>query len=106
MTSARDRAYLRGQLASVGIFLGEAAQVPPAGTAGREPITVDERDEMRRVLVAGGAPAQDLEWLVASCPSLNDARDYRPPARWAWCVDCGQERPCDQRGCITCREAR
>jgi len=69
---------------------------------GREPDPVD-RDEIRAILMAAGAPADDLEWLVRSCPGLEDARGYRPPARQAWCIDCGDVTACDDRGCIACR---
>ena len=46
------------------------------------------------------------EWLVRSCPSVADARRYRPPSRHAWCVECGDVRPCDSEGCLACRGAR
>ena len=71
-----------------------------------EPVPVD-RDEIRAILVAAGAPSGDLEWLVASCPSIEDARGYRPPpARQAWCLDCGDVTACDESGCIACRGGR
>lgn len=38
------------------------------------------RDKYREVLTAAGAPARDIDWLVASCPSLAHAEAYRPPA--------------------------
>jgi hypothetical protein len=100
--TGRDQAFLRGQLASVGILLDPptpAAAPPPAKQA---PSSVD-RDEVRTILVAAGAPAHELEWLVASCPSVEDARGYRPPPRLAWCIDCGDIRPCDDDGCFVCR---
>lgn len=110
--TGRDLAYLHGQLASCGIVLAPAvpaapsspplaAEVPPI----REPTSVD-REAVRAILVAAGAPPGDLKWLVRSCPSLEDARGYRPPARQAWCLDCGDVTACDERGCIVCRGAR
>lgn len=110
--TGRDRAYLRGQLASAGIVLDPAVPAapnspPPADEVPltREPAPVD-REEVRTILMATGAPPGDLEWLVRSCPSLEDARGYRPPARQAWCLDCSDVTACDERGCITCRGAR
>jgi len=104
--TGRDLAYLHGQLASVGIVL-EPAAAPSSAPAppSRESAQVD-REEVRAILVAAGAPPGDLEWLVRSCPSLEDARGYRPPAQQAWCLDCGDVTACDERGCIVCRGAR
>jgi len=106
MTS-RDRAFLRGQLATVGILLEPATSpcLSAAPAAPNEPSRVD-RDEVRAILVAARAPADDLDWLVASCPSVDDARGYRPPARQAWCIDCGGISACDDQGCIVCRGGR
>lgn len=81
MTTGRDRAYLRGQLASVGILMDDPPTHAATPDPVREPVTVDERDEMRRILTAAGAPVRSLEWLVASCPSINDARSYRAPRK-------------------------
>jgi len=75
----------------------------------REPaasVSVDALTEIRAILVAAGVPPGDLEWLVRSCPSIEDARSYRPPARQAWCLDCDDVQPCDDGGCLTCRGAR
>lgn len=79
MTTARDRAYLKGQLASVGILLEDRPTDVARPQVVRDPITTDERDEMRRILMSAGAPPRSLEWLVASCPSIDDARTYRAP---------------------------
>jgi hypothetical protein len=96
-----DSAYLRGLLALSGILPDEPAIVtaPLMRTA---PAPVD-RDEVRRILVSAGAPAGDLEWLVRSAISLEAARGYRAPARYAWCVECMGEVACDDDGCLTCR---
>lgn len=64
-----------------------------------------DRAEVRAILVAADAPAEDLEWLVESCPSVADARSYRPPPRLAWCARCDGVRVADSKGCATCREA-
>lgn len=105
----RDAAYLRGQLASVGIVLDPAttAAAPSAGfrPTAPEPGSMD-RDEVRAILIAAGAPVADLEWLVESCPSIEDAKGYRPPARQAWCARCDEVTACDQQGCLTCRGDR
>lgn len=68
-------------------------------------MTAGERAEVRAILVAAGAPAEDLEWLVESCPSLADARGYRPPPQQAWCARCDGVRAVDERGCIACRDS-
>jgi hypothetical protein len=99
--SRGDSAYLRGLLASSGILLDELAIVTePILRTGPAPV---DRDEVRQILVADGAPAGDLEWLVSSCPTLDAARGYRAPARYAWCLECMGEVPCDDEGCINCR---
>lgn len=106
LVTGRDLTYLRGQLASVGIVLDPVAETAPSSPpASAAPAEVD-REEVRRILVEAGAPATDLDWLVASCPSIEDARGYRPPAREAWCIDCGGVRACDANGCIVCRGDR
>jgi len=79
VTTARDRAYLKGQLASVGILLEDRPTDVARPPVVRDPITTDERDEIRRILMSAGAPPRSLEWLVASCPSIDDARTYRAP---------------------------
>jgi len=75
----RDIAFFRGQLASVGIIFdtppGPSSPIPAAAV---EPAPVD-RGLVRRILVAAGAPERDLEWLTASCPSVDDALAYQPP---------------------------
>jgi hypothetical protein len=105
--SGRDSTFLRGQLASVGILLEPATlpSSPPAPAVPTEPPPVD-RDEVHAILMGAGAPAGDLDWLIASCPSVKDARGYRPPPRHAWCVDCGGVTACDDPGCIACRGVR
>jgi hypothetical protein len=103
--TGRDRAFLHGQLASVGIVLEPIAAPLSVAPAPAATAPVD-RDEVRAILEAAGAPVADLEWLVASCLSIDDAKDYRPPPREAWCASCGGVRACDQRGCLVCQAAR
>lgn len=106
MTTTReaDRAFMRGILAAYGMPL-DAPSEPERPTSAMEPTAPApvDRDEVRSLLVAAGAPERDLEWLIASCPSLDDARAYRPPKIYAWCVDCASEQPIDADGCQTCR---
>jgi len=61
-----------------------------------------DRDLVRKILRAQGAPDDDLEWLTMSCPSLQDAEMYRPPPRYAWCIECNGVQPSDVNGCIPC----
>ena len=68
---------LRARLASVGIYLDEEKPAPRPATA-PQPAAVD-RELVREILIAACAPARDLSWLVASCPSVAHARGYRPP---------------------------
>lgn len=42
-------------------------------------MTDDERWCIREILIDAGAPDGDVEWLTASCPSIDHARGYRPP---------------------------
>lgn len=74
----RDSAYLRGQLASVGILLDEPIAVPEPPIASVEPAPVD-RAEVRRILIARGVPERSLHWLCRSCPSVEAAMTYMPP---------------------------
>lgn len=71
-------AALRARLASVGIVIDDD---PPAAAipAARAPDAGPDREAIRAVLTAAGAPARDLEWLVASCPSVAHARGYTAP---------------------------
>lgn len=110
MTATReaDRAFMRGILAAYGMPLDPpidparpTSEIEPA-----EPAPVDRDDEVRSILVEAGAPDRDLEWLIASCPSIDDARAYRAPPIYAWCVDCGSQQPIDADGCQTCRGSR
>lgn len=62
-----------------------------------------DRDKIRALLVGAGAPAEDLDWLVASCPSERDAERYRAPPRDAWCFRCDGVTLTDREGCVPCR---
>lgn len=93
---------MRGSLASVGILLEPAVAAPSSPMPAAAAI---DRAKVREVLVARGAPAEDLEWLVRSCLALADAYDYQPPQREAWCPRCSEAVPCNARGCIYCQAA-
>lgn len=90
---------LREELAKAGIKLEDAKESPPAAPA--LPESAVDRAEVRRIL-APKAPARDLEWLVESCPSLDDARAYQRPPDIAWCVTCGGPSLVGELGCATC----
>jgi hypothetical protein len=66
---------------------------------------VDTRSAIREILITNGAPLEDLEWLVASCPGEPEAMAYRPTQRMAWCALCDGPREVDARGCVGCRAA-
>lgn len=102
--SERDRHFMRGQLATIGIFLDEDRKVIAKASPVLAPTVEPEVDraEIRATLVELGAPAADLDWLVASCPGMGHALTYRPPARYAWCAICDGPSACDDNGCITC----
>lgn len=103
----RDSAYLRGQLASIGILLDPPTPAAIAATTGTA-LPAPDRAEVRRILESAGAPARDLEWLTESCPSIEDALGYQPPPaiqRRAWCLECGDATLCDDDGCLNCRGA-
>lgn len=76
----RDAVFMRAQLASVGIVLDE-----PRPSAASWPTVVPradpavDRDLISEILVGRGASDRDLEWLVASCPSVDDALGYQAP---------------------------
>lgn len=75
----RSSAFLRAELArNAGIFLDERR---PAAIAVDKPATTDEpdREEIRAILVEH-APAHQLDWLVASCPSVAHALTYQRPS--------------------------
>lgn len=40
-----------------------------------------DREAVRLTLIARGVAVVDLEWLTASCPSLDAARRFTPPRR-------------------------
>lgn len=77
MTS-RDRTFMRTQLAQVGIILTEPTPRIPPGAATATAAEPVDRELVRVILADAGAPLADLEWLVASCPSVDDALNYQP----------------------------
>lgn len=68
---------LRARLAAVGIYLDDEEKPAPITEVRTADPPVD-REEIRRVLVDLGAPAGDIDWISASCPSLDHALAYRP----------------------------
>lgn len=69
---------MRTMLANAGIFL-DAAPASPTATSG--PSTSEapvDRALVREILGERGAPARDLDWLVASCPSVEHAIAFEP----------------------------
>lgn len=101
------RDFMRRELArNAGITLDDDRPQPAAVAA--EPtlpreVSDEDRVLIREVLVAAGAPEKDLEWLVASCPSVEDALTYEPARPVAYCARCQGPRVCDAGGCIVCR---
>ena len=101
MTS-RDRTFMRTQLAQVGIILTEPTpRMPPSATAAIAAEPVD-RELVRVILQHAGAPAGELPWLVASCPSVDDALTYRAATEVAPCADCGVAMRREHAGCAPC----
>jgi hypothetical protein len=91
---------LRLRLAAVGINLDEpssSTRTRAETAATNAPI---DRDAIRRILLERGAPAKDLDWLTASCPSELAARAYTVPAfpRAAAPPD-----PKPEPGCLECQ---
>ena len=69
-------ATLRAMLAQEGIFLDEKrATAPPPAQPTAAPV---DREAIRAVLLERGAPLRDLDWLVASCPSMELAQAFEP----------------------------
>ena len=62
-----------------------------------------DRDLVRKILLAQGASLDEIEWLTASCSSLQDAEMYRP-ARIAWCLECNGPQLVGAVGCVACFE--
>lgn len=95
---------MRTKLAAVGIMLDESR---PARAAERAAPTEAQPDRslIREILSERGAPAKALDWLTASCPSVEDALAYQPPAPIAFCVRCKGPRAFYAYGCVACGAA-
>jgi hypothetical protein len=78
----RERAFMRAELMrNAGITLDDGpVKITPTVAMTVTPMTDDERDSIREVLMAAGAPDRDMEWLTKSCPTLADALTYVAPA--------------------------
>lgn len=94
---------MRMLLAAQGIFLDETKKPSPPATSLTASLEEPDRDEIRAILVRFGAPPDDLDWLVASCPSVEDAYAYQAPAPMAWCPVCDGPRAIYAGGCVVCR---
>lgn len=68
------------QLASVGITLDKPKTNLRITKQERARADVD-RKAVRRILIERGADERDLEWLTASAPSLEAARNFTPPRK-------------------------
>lgn len=101
----RDRAFLRDQLATIGIFLpDDPREAAPETKPAAKPVTDDvDRDFVREALIRAGAPDRDLEWLVRSCPDELAALGYRAPLPEAFCAVHNGPQPTDRHGCVLCR---
>lgn len=75
--SDRDRKTMRGLLAGIGIFLEDIDPASDYVEIYQTPVPVD-RDEIRALLMVLGAPTRHLDWLTASCPSVEYALTYKP----------------------------
>lgn len=99
-------AFMRGQLASIGIFLNEP-EVPVVAPAPQRMAVLEvDRELVRQILVEAGAPARDVDWMVESCPSVEHALSYRPTVWNAWCPICDGVVDADARGCLTCQRIK
>lgn len=102
-----QRDFMRRELArNAGITLDD--DKPRQAAVAAEParpreVSAEDRALIRDVLVAAGAPASAVEWLVASCPSVEHALTYEPARPIAYCARCQGPRVCDADGCIVCR---
>lgn len=97
-----DSAFLRGSLASSGIFLDDPAPVMHRNVKPQNvPEPAPDRVAIRAALVEAGAPAQDLDWLTDSAPSLQAARAYCPSV---WCITCADMAVIDVGGCVVCKQ--
>lgn len=72
---------LRGMLANVGIKIDDPPpeRAPTPRPPADELKQMADRELIREILIERGAPGNDLEWMVASCPDVKSARTYRPP---------------------------
>lgn len=74
-------ATMRSLLAQQGIYLDEPRAPAPAPAKERlESVEPIDRAAISEVLLERGAPLRDVEWLSASCPSMDDALAFEPTA--------------------------
>jgi hypothetical protein len=98
----RELAFMRSELARVGIVLDGPRDAIVRRDVKPESIAPADRAAIRAELVDAGASDRELDWLTASCPSVEKARAYHP-AHIAWCPRCDGPTVCDEHGCTTCR---
>jgi len=101
---SRDAAFLRAQLATVGIFIADPAAALSTAVVENPPPAPVDRALVRDMLVNAGTPERHLDWMTASCPAIELAEDY-VHYRFAWCAVCNRAVLCDNNGCIACRGA-
>jgi uncharacterized paraquat-inducible protein A len=101
----RERAFMRAELARVGILLDETK---PAISAKPEPAQIVAPDLAAiRAVLEPHAPPHHLEWLVASCQSVEHALTYQRPAAVVvlLCDDGARSDPDHKTGrCSRCSE--
>jgi len=96
-----DAAFMRGWMLANGLEPVGDRDVKPAIVAAETKPAEPDRRRIAEIL-ADKAPAWEIDWLTASCPSEQAAREYRP-ARIAWCIDCAGPTINDEHGCQGCR---
>lgn len=99
----REMSIMREMLAAHGIVLDEPRNPIADRDVKPSNIAPVDRAAIRAALVAAGAPADELDWLADSCPSIDKARAYRP-ACIAWCPRCDGPTICGADGCMSCHQ--
>lgn len=68
---------MRSLLATSGIFLEETPAIAHRDVKPENVAPID-REAIREILLERGAPMRDLDWLVASAPSMEHALTFEP----------------------------
>lgn len=69
---------MRALLATEGIFLDKMPAAPVAATSSPPTRETIDRALVREILSERGARDRDLDWLTASCPSVEHALAFEP----------------------------